>query len=65
MNTYDWEINITELASRVADKYGSEVAASAFHRFGATCFKDLNPAYYNEVFGDLTVCLASIRPRAE
>ena len=53
MNKYDWEINITDLASRVADKYGSEVVASAFHRFGATCFEDLSPAYYNEVFGDL------------
>lgn len=53
MNKYDWEINITNLAVRVADKYGSEVAASVFHRFGVTRFEDLSPAYYSEVFGDL------------
>ena len=26
---------------------------SPFARYGATCFDDLNPAYYSEVFGDL------------
>ena len=53
MNKCDWEINITDLASRVANKYGSEVTASAFHSFWATCFEDLSAAYYSEVFGDL------------
>lgn len=53
MNRNDWEINITNLTTRVAEKYGNEVAVSVFHRFGTTCFDDLSPTYYNEVFGDL------------
>ena len=53
MNKDDWEINIQNLASSVAEKCGRDVAKSAFQRVGATCFADLNPAYYEEFFGDL------------
>ena len=53
MTRLDWEINITTLAESVAEKYGAEVARTPFARYGATCFDDLNPAYYSEVFGDL------------
>lgn len=53
MTRTDWEINITNLAERVAEKYGESAARGAFQRVGATCFEDLSPAYYDEVFGDL------------
>lgn len=53
MTKTDWEINITNLVSRVAEKYGEEVAEGAFHRVGATSFDDLDPAFYEGVFGDL------------
>ena len=53
MTRENWEINIEDLASRVAAAYGNEVAESVFRRFGATCFEDLSPIYYDEVFGDL------------
>ena len=53
MTRVDWEINITDLAERVAEKYGQEVARTPFCRVGATCFDDLSPCYYSEVFWDL------------
>ena len=53
MTRQDWQINIENLAASVSAKYGSEVAESVFRRFGATCFEDLSPLYYDEVFGDL------------
>lgn len=53
MTRQDWQINIENLAASVSAKYGSEVAESVFKRFGATCFEDLSPLYYDEVFGDL------------
>ena len=53
MTRTDWEINIENIAARVVRKYGNEVAASVFRRYDATCFEDLNPVYYVEVFGDL------------
>jgi len=53
MTRLDWEININNLADSVAEKHGAEVAASVFARVGATCFDDLSPAHYGEVFGDL------------
>lgn len=53
MTRTDWEINIENLADSVAEKCGEKVALSAFQRAGATCFEDLNPAHYEEVFGDL------------
>ena len=53
MTRQDWQINIENLAASVSVGYGSEVAESVFRRFGATCFEDLSPLYYDEVFGDL------------
>lgn len=53
MTKTDWEINIENTATSVEAKYGNEVAASVFKRYDATCFEDLSPIYYSEVFGDL------------
>ena len=53
MTRTDWQISIESTAASVAAKYGNEVAASVFRRYGATCFEDLSPVYYGEVFGDL------------
>ena len=49
----DWEINIHNTASSVARKHGHEVVISVFARYDASSFEDLNPIFYNEVFGDL------------
>ncbi len=53
MTKLDWEINIENLAARIAETYGPETVASVFARYDATCFEDLCPCYYSEVFGDL------------
>lgn len=53
MTRQDWQINIENTAASVAAKYGNEVAASVFRRFDATCFENLRPTYYSDVFGDL------------
>lgn len=56
MGSYEtemWEINIENSAARVAEAYGSDVAASVFARYDAHGFYDLSPAYYSEVFADL------------
>lgn len=53
MTRSDWEINIENLAARVAEKYGDSAARGVFQRVDATCFDDLSPYYYDEVFGDL------------
>lgn len=53
MTKSDWKINIENTADSVAVKYGSEVVNSVFARYDATCFDDLLPIYYSEVFGDL------------
>lgn len=53
MTRQDWQINIENLATSVSAEYGSEVAESVFKRYGATCFEDLSPIDYDEVFGDL------------
>lgn len=53
MTKTDWRINIENLAERVAEKYGIEAATTPFKRVDATCFDDLDQAYYSEVFGDL------------
>ena len=53
MTRLDWETNITNLTDSVTEKYGVEAARTPFTRYVATCFDDLNPAYYSEVFGDL------------
>ncbi len=53
MTRQDWQINIKNTAASVAAKHGSEVAESVLRRYDATCFEDLNPVYFAEVFGDL------------
>ena len=53
MTRQDWQINIENTVASVAAKYGNEGAASVFRRYDATCFEDLNPVYYSEVFGNL------------
>lgn len=53
MTRNDWEINIRNTAASVAAKYGNDVAVAVFRRYDATCFEDLNPVYFAEVFGDL------------
>ena len=53
MTRLDWQINIENLAERVAEIYGAKVVTSVFARYDATGFDDLNPVYYGQVFGDL------------
>lgn len=53
MTKKDWWINIENLTASVSAEYGSEVAESVFRRYGATCFENLSPIYYDEVFGYL------------
>lgn len=53
MTRQDWQINIENTAASVAAKYGNDVAVAVFRRYDATCFEDLNPVYFAEVFGDL------------
>ena len=53
MTRQDWQINIENLAERVAEIYGVKVVTSVFARYDATCFDDLSPVYYTQVFGDL------------
>ena len=52
-----WRINIENDADMVCSMYGSETAESVFRRHGATCFDDLGPACYEEVFGDLELMI--------
>ena len=53
MTRQDWWINIENLTASVSAEYGSKVVESVFRRYGATCFENLSPIYYDEVFGDL------------
>ena len=48
-----WQINIENDAREICSIYGSDAASFVFHRYDATCFDDLSPSYYEEVFGDL------------
>ena len=53
MTKNDWRINIETLAASVAEKYGNEVAESAFTPYDATNFGNLSPSHYWDVFGNL------------
>ncbi len=53
MTRIDWETNIQNTSKSVAAKCGNEVVVSVFRRYDATCFEDLCPIYYSEVFSDL------------
>lgn len=52
-----WRISIENDADMVCSMYGSEIAESVFRRHGATCFDDLSPACYEEVFSDLELMI--------
>lgn len=58
MTKLDWEINIENLATSVAEAYGKETVEGVFARFDATCFDDLNPSYYGDLFSDLMLMVA-------
>lgn len=53
MTKTDWEINIENLAASVAEKYGSEEVSFIFSKYGASCFDDLSPVHYGDVFDEL------------
>ena len=53
MTKNDWRINIETHAASVAEKYGNEVAESAFTPYDATNFDNLSPSHYWDVFGNL------------
>lgn len=53
MTKHDWQINIENTVAMVVAKYGFKVATSVFRRYNATCFENLSPVYYSDVFGDL------------
>ena len=53
MTSLDWEINIENTSADVAGKYGNSVVISVFMRYCATCFENLNPTYYADVFSEL------------
>lgn len=48
-----WRINIENDADQACSIYGAAAVDSVFQRYDATCFDDLSPSYYEEVFGDL------------
>lgn len=52
-----WRINIENDADMVCSMYGSKTAESVFRHHGATCFEDLSPACYEEVFSDLELMI--------
>lgn len=58
MTKLDWEINIENLAESVAEAYGKETVKGIFARFDATCFDDLSPSYYADIFGELMLMYA-------
>lgn len=53
MTIIDWEVNIENAIANVAAKYGNAVVEAVFRRYNATCFENLSPVYYSDVFGDL------------
>lgn len=52
-----WRINIENDADEVCSMYGAAAADGVFRRYDATCFDDLSPSYYEEVFGDLELMI--------
>ena len=52
-----WRINIENDADQVCSIYGAAAVYSVFQRYDATCFDDLSPSYYEEVFGDLELMI--------
>jgi hypothetical protein len=52
-----WRINIENDADEVCSIYGAAAVDGVFQRYDATCFDDLSPSYYEEVFGDLELMI--------
>ncbi|MCI6221846.1 MAG: hypothetical protein MR631_00100 [Selenomonadales bacterium] len=52
-----WRINIENDADQVCSIYGEAAGDGVFQRYDATCFDDLSPSYYEEVFGDLELMI--------
>lgn len=52
-----WRINIENDADQVCSIYGAATADGVFQRYDATCFDNLSPSYYEEVFGDLELMI--------
>lgn len=53
----NWRINIENDADQVCSIYGAAAVDGIFARYDATCFDDLSPSYYWEVFGDLELMI--------
>lgn len=53
----NWRINIENDADQVCSIYGPDTVDGIFARYDATCFDDLSPSYYWEVFGDLVLMI--------
>lgn len=52
-----WRINIENDADKACSIYGIAAVDGVFQRYDATCFDDLSPSYYEEVFGDLELMI--------
>lgn len=52
-----WRINIKNDADKVCSIYGAAAADGIFARYDSTCFDDLSPSYYEEVFGYLELMI--------
>lgn len=52
-----WRINIENDADQACSIYGEAAVDGVFQRYDATCFDDLCPSYYEEVFGDLELMI--------
>ncbi|KFI48420.1 MULTISPECIES: hypothetical protein [Bifidobacterium] len=52
-----WRINIENDADQVCSIYGTAAVDGVFQRYDATCFDDLCPSHYEEVFGDLELMI--------
>lgn len=52
-----WHTNIENDADKVSSIYGVAAVDGVFRCYDATCFEDLNPCYYADVFGDLELMI--------
>lgn len=52
-----WSINIENDADQVCSIYGAAAADGVFQHYDATCFDDLSPSYYEEVFSNLELMI--------
>lgn len=52
-----WRINIENDVDQVCSIYGAAAVDGVFQRYDATCFDNLSPSYYEEVFGDLELMI--------